>query len=146
MKKKGKFKEGIRRIKRKRRCTKRMKTFKRREVVGAHDKETGISFMEHSPSSESNNQSPVQKISRPLWNPRVHHRFHKTPPLVHILRKINSVHTLPPYFYKIHSNIILRSTRSLFSKGFQTKILYTILISPRALHDPSISSSFIWSS
>jgi hypothetical protein len=46
---------------------------------------------------------------------------------------MNSVHTFPPYFRKIHSNIILSSIPSLpsgiFPLGFPTKILYAFLIS-----------------
>jgi len=50
------------------------------------------------------------------------------------LSKINSVHTLPPYFPKMHSNIILSTTRSskwsyVFPSGFLTKTLYVFLIS-----------------
>jgi hypothetical protein len=49
-------------------------------------------------------------------------------------RQINSVHTLLPYFPKIHSNIILpsmpRSYESFFPLSFPTKTLYEIFISP----------------
>jgi hypothetical protein len=44
------------------------------------------------------------------------------------------VHTFPPYFPKIHFNIILPSTPTsssdLFPLGFPTKILYALYISP----------------
>jgi hypothetical protein len=47
---------------------------------------------------------------------------------------MHPVHTFPPCFPKIHSNIILPSMSSLpsgfFSSGFQTKILYSFPISP----------------
>jgi len=40
------------------------------------------------------------------------------------------VHNFPPYFPKIHSNIILLGLPSdLFPSGIQTKIMYTFLIS-----------------
>jgi hypothetical protein len=45
-----------------------------------------------------------------FWRPRVHYRAYNIPPLVRILRRINAVHTFPPYFPKVHSNIILPST------------------------------------
>jgi hypothetical protein len=72
--------------------------------------------MEQSPSWEANNNhSASQEILRLLWNPKVHNRVHNSPSLVPILSQINSAHTFPPYFPKIHSNIILPTTPILFS-------------------------------
>jgi len=45
--------------------------------------------MQQSPSSEANDHSASQEISRILWKVR------KSPPLVHILNQINPTH---PYF------------------------------------------------
>jgi len=50
--------------------------------------------------------SASQKILRLIWNPNVHDHFHKVPPLVNILGKMNAVHNLSAYFYEIHSTII----------------------------------------
>jgi hypothetical protein len=50
---------------------------------------------------------------------------HNSPLLVHVLRHINPVDTLPFYFFKIHFNIILPPTTSLpvdvFPSVFQPK-------------------------
>jgi hypothetical protein len=40
-----------------------------------------------------------------LWNPKVHWRVHKSPPLVSIPSQINSIHITPSYPAKIHCNI-----------------------------------------
>jgi hypothetical protein len=42
-------------------------------------------------------------------NPKVKYFVHKSLPLVPILSQMNPVHTLPPYYHKIHFNIILCS-------------------------------------
>jgi hypothetical protein len=57
--------------------------------------------MEQSRSSEANIHSANREITHRLWNPNVHYRVYKNPPLVHILIHMNTVHTLPPYFPKI---------------------------------------------
>jgi len=67
--------------------------------------------MQESPSWKSISHSASQKISLLLWNPKAHYRGHKNPSLVPILSQMNPVHTFPPYFQKIQSNINLPSTK-----------------------------------
>jgi len=63
--------------------------------------------MKLSPSWEASSHSARQEIPHLLWNPKV--SVHKGPPVVPILSQMHSVHTFPPHFPKIHSNIIIPS-------------------------------------
>jgi len=89
--------------------------------------------MEHSPSWIANNHSASQEIPHLLWNPTVHYRAHKSPPLVSVLSQMHEFHILPPYFPKIHSNISshlrLDLPSGLFPSRFPTKILCAYIMS-----------------
>jgi hypothetical protein len=58
-------------------------------------------------SWEANSHS----ASHLLWNPKIHYRVYRSQPLVPILSQMHPAHIFPPYFPKIHSNIIFPSTR-----------------------------------
>jgi hypothetical protein len=85
--------------------------------------------MKLSLSWEVANCAATQELPSIIWNPNVHYRVHKSPPLV----PINPVHTISFYLSKIHPNIVhpptYRSSSGLFPSGFPTNILYAFLFS-----------------
>jgi len=63
------------------------------ERAGLH---VSTNSMKQGPSGKRSRFSAGQEISRILWNPNVHYRFHKSPPPVPILSQINADHSRIP--------------------------------------------------
>jgi hypothetical protein len=59
---------------------------------------------------EACSRSTPQELRNTLRNSRVYYRVRKRPPIVPILSQVNPIHTLPFYFFTIHTNIILPPT------------------------------------
>jgi hypothetical protein len=83
--------------------------------------------MEMSLSWEASSCAATQKIPSVLWNPKVHHRVHKSLLLVPILSQNDLVHTTPSYLSKIHlitsTHLRLGLPSGLFPSGSPTNIL-----------------------
>ena len=104
--------------------------------------------MEQSASWEANRFAVSQKISSILWNPKVHYRIHKCPPLFPILSHLDPVHTPTSHFLKIHLNIILPSIPGSpkwspsFRFSHQNPVHACLLPNTRHVPRPSHSSWF----
>jgi hypothetical protein len=72
--------------------------------------ENTTNHTEQSPSWEADSHLAGQEIPRILWNPMVHYRVHKSPPLVPIRSHMNPVHTIIPYSFKVYYNTIIISS------------------------------------
>jgi hypothetical protein len=87
-----------------------------------------------STSWETDSRSASHEILRLLWNPTVHYRVHKSPPLDLSLCHTNTVHILTTSSFKIHFNIILSSTRRSsewpLAFSFPTKSFHAFCIAP----------------
>jgi hypothetical protein len=100
-------------------------------------------------SWEAASCAATQELPTVLWDPQVHHRVPKSPPLVPILSQINPVHTAPSYLRYtliLYTQLRLDLPSDLFPPGFPTNILHAFLFSPFVLNALLTSSSFTWSS
>jgi hypothetical protein len=82
---------------------------------------------ELSSSWEAANCAATQELPSILRNPKVHHRVHKSPPLVSILSQILPVHTIPFYLSKIYFNIVHRPTSWFSQFVAYVRIIYLSL-------------------
>jgi hypothetical protein len=57
--------------------------------------------MELNPSWEAASCAATQELPSILWNPKVHYRVYKSPPLFPILSQISPVRTIPSYLRSI---------------------------------------------
>jgi hypothetical protein len=86
-------------------------------------------YLEQSSSWEANGSSATQQILRILCNPKVHYRFHKSPPPVPILSQIDPVDAPHPTSRRsiliLSSHLLLGVPSDLLPSGFPTKTVYS---------------------
>jgi hypothetical protein len=84
--------------------------------------------MEQSPSGELT----VTQLRNASSYLKIHHRLHKTPPLLPVLSQMNPFRTFPPYVPRtvliLSSHLHLVLPWGLFPSVFSTKISYAFLI------------------
>jgi hypothetical protein len=86
--------------------------------------------MELSPSWEPVSYTATQEFPNILWDPKIHYRIHKSPPLVPILNHINPISLRSILI--LSSYLCLGLPSGLFPSGFPTKPLYVCLVPMRA--------------
>jgi hypothetical protein len=104
--------------------------------------------MELDLSCEVVSLSSTKKFPSILWNPKVHCRVYKSPPVISLLNQINPVHTITSYFCKpisiYCSYLRLGLSSGPFPSVFPAKTLHVFLFS-FVLHTTLIISSLTWS-
>jgi hypothetical protein len=86
------------------------------------------SLMERSPSWEAANCVATQELPSILWNLKVHHYIHKSPPLVPIMSQFEPVHTIPSIFFSLGC----LSKESVQIQGFLWSFLTSLIFMVRS--------------
>jgi len=73
---------------------------------------------------EADSRQASREIPHLLLNPKVHYRFHKSPPLFPVLCQLNLIHIFSLYFPTIRSNNILLCTHISFKWSYLFRLSY----------------------
>jgi hypothetical protein len=91
--------------------------------------------MERSPSWEATSSLATKEFPNNLWNPKVHYRVYKSPPL-ESLSWARSIQPVTPHSISLRHILIFSSHlrlglhSGLFPSAFHTKVLYEFLFAP----------------
>jgi hypothetical protein len=78
--------------------------------------------------------SANQKMTHLLWSPKVHYHMQNNLLMDPILCQINPVHTLAPFFLKIHLNIILQTVPRSSKLSLSLRFCKNFSSLPHMLH------------
>jgi hypothetical protein len=105
-------------------------------------------FMELNPSWEAGTCAAAQELSNMLWNPKVHYRVYKSPPLVPILSHIDPVHPTHALVFLAVSFLLAFPQISYRHSSSPPFLLHPLLISSSlTIHSTILGEEYrLWSS